>query len=174
MTFVAGTFFFFILLYACASHHPDHSCSIKIRRTYYSYQLLNELKRQRSVCWSCRLPYCWWPQSTDMLVCSRFSFSLGCLKIQGIKFMKKTKKEIIFHLPKVKLVNTRIEVDRSNLIQLPCAFPVFMWSHAGFGGNQCSHSTPDGPGLWWNRDSLVRGCFLQYHLAHLLQTLEIV
>lgn len=35
-------------------------------------------------------------------------------------------------------MNTRIEVDRANLIQIPCAFPVFMWSHAGFGGNQSS------------------------------------
>lgn len=43
-------FFFFILLYACAAHHPDNSCSIKIRRTYSDYEPLNEASGKAEVC----------------------------------------------------------------------------------------------------------------------------
>lgn len=42
--------FFFILLYACAFHHPDNSCSMKIRRTYCDYELLNEASQKAEVC----------------------------------------------------------------------------------------------------------------------------
>lgn len=50
MTFVAGKYFFFILLYACESHHPDNSCSVKIGRTYCNYELLNEASQKAEVC----------------------------------------------------------------------------------------------------------------------------